>query len=116
MAWVTQILVFFQLEHIHEIEFPGVGSLEAYPNGNALSYINIFRLGKGLRDMGRFALRWTGHSQFWRIMAKLSFLDDTPFNINGVDISPRQFLIRHLTPRLQFRENERDIVLVRIQA
>ena len=106
----------FQPEHIHEVEIPGVGSLEAYPNGNALNYINIFGLGKGLRDMGRFALRWKGHSHFWRIMTKLGFLDDTPLDIDEVDISPRQFLIRHLTPRLQFRENERDIVLLRIQA
>jgi len=106
----------FQPEHVHEIEFPGLGRLEAYPNGNAINYINIFGLGKGLKDMGRFALRWTGHSQFWRIMTKLGFLDDTPLDIDGVDISPRQFLIRHLTPRLQFRENERDIVLLRIQA
>jgi len=106
----------FQPEYIHEIEFPGVGSLEAYPNGNALNYINIFELGKGLRDMGRFAMRWTGHSQFWHIMAKLGFLDDIPLNIDGENISPRQFLVRHLTPRLQFRKNERDIVLLRIQA
>jgi len=106
----------FQPEHIHEVEIPGVGSFEAYPNGNALNYINIFGLGKEVRDMGRFSLRWTGHSQFWRIMTKLGFLDDTPLDIDGVDISPRQFLIRHLTPRLQFRENERDIVLLRIQA
>jgi saccharopine dehydrogenase-like NADP-dependent oxidoreductase len=106
----------FQPENIHEIEFPGVGRLEAYPNGNALNYINIFELGKGLKNMGRFAMRWTGHSQFWSIMVKLGFLDDTPHNINRVNISPRQFLVRHLTPHLQFRENERDIVLLRIEA
>ena len=52
----------FMPENVHEIEFPGIGKLEAYPNGDAERYVEIFDLGKQLVEMGRFALRWPGHS------------------------------------------------------
>ncbi|MBN1830144.1 MAG: saccharopine dehydrogenase NADP-binding domain-containing protein [Deltaproteobacteria bacterium] len=106
----------FRKEYIHDIYVPELGILEAYPNGDAVHYISVFKLSENIQNMGRFALRWPGHSQFWRIIAELGFLDDTPEKIAGADISPRQFLVEHLTPRLQFRENERDIVILLVKA
>ncbi len=106
----------FKKENVHEISFPGIGTLEAYPNGDSERYVKIFDLGDQLKEMGRFALRWTGHSQFWRTMVALGLLDDMPIKINQADISPRTFLSKCLTPRLQFKENERDIALLRVEA
>lgn len=104
----------FRDEHGHTVEVDGLGLLEAYPNGDAIHFINVFNLGSEVRDMGRFALRYPGHSRFWSIMAEMGFLDDTPLTTAGGAISPRQFLVRHLTPKLQFDENERDMVVLRI--
>ncbi len=106
----------FQNENVHEIEFAGIGVLEAYPNGDSERYIKIFGLSDELREMGRFALRWTGHSDFWRTMVALGLLDDAPIKINQADIIPREFLSKCLTPRLQFKEDERDIALLRVEA
>jgi saccharopine dehydrogenase-like NADP-dependent oxidoreductase len=106
----------FEPEHIHEITFEDLGSLEAYPNGDAVRYVDLFGLGPELAEMGRFALRWPGHSRFWRKMVALGFLDDTPVEVNGVRISPRTFLTRCLPPRLQYQENERDLALLRVTA
>ena len=106
----------FKEKHIHSVDVPGIGSVEAYPNGDAVKYINIFGLGKKVRHMGRFGLRWPGHSQFWRVMVDLGFLDETPEEWDRVSISPRQFLVRHLEPRLQFKEKERDVVIIQVQA
>ncbi len=106
----------FKEENVHEITFPGIGALEAYPNGDAQRYVKIYGLGDELKEMGRFALRWTGHSQFWRTMVALGLLDDTPIKINQADISPRTFLSKCLSPKLQFKENERDIALLRVEA
>ena len=106
----------FNKEHGHMVEVSGIGALEAYPNGDAIHYIDIFKLGESIRDMGRFALRWPGHSQFWRTMVQLGFLEDAPLDVGGVEISPRQFLVHHLTPKLQFSEDERDIVILRVKA
>jgi lysine 6-dehydrogenase len=106
----------FREENIHEIEFPGIGSVEAYPNGDSERYVEIFGLGKELVEMGRFALRWPGHSRFWRTMVDLGLLEDNTIKINNADISPRVFLTNWLTPRLQFGKEERDLALLRVEA
>jgi lysine 6-dehydrogenase len=105
----------FSEEHTHLLDIPGLATLEAYPNGDAVHYRELFRMGPGLTDMGRFALRWPGHCRFWYTMAQLGFLDDEPVAIEGASISPRQFLVHYLTPRLQFREGERDVVILRAE-
>ena len=106
----------FSEEHMHLLDIPGLGTLEAYPNGDAVHYRELFGIGPGLTDMGRFALRWPGHCRFWYTMAQLGFLDDEPVAIEGARVSPRQFLVHHLGPRLQFRQGERDVVILRAQA
>ncbi len=106
----------FPPETVHEIEFPGIGPVEAYPNGDAERYVEIFGLGRGLTEMGRFALRWPGHSRFWRTMVDLGVLEEAPVRIGDAEISPRSFLTRCLTPGLQYGENERDLAGLRVEA
>jgi len=106
----------FREENVHEIEFPGFGAVEAYPNGDSERYVKIFGLGKELVEMGRFALRWPGHSRFWRAMVDLGLLDENPINVNKADISPRAFLANCLPPKLQYKNDEQDITLLRVEA
>ena len=106
----------FMEEHGHMVEMTGLGPLEAYPNGDAIHFIEAFDLGPGIRDMGRFALRYPGHRRFWLTMSRLGFLDDTPVTIDGASVSPRRFLVHHLTPRLQFGDRERDVAALRVKA
>lgn len=106
----------FRQENGHDIEVPGAGAMQAYYNGDALHYIEVFGLGPELKEMGRFAMRWPGHNRFWDAMVELGFLDDTPIRVGTAEISPRRFVVEHLTPRLQFRENERDMVVIRVEA
>lgn len=106
----------FRPENGHAFEVPGVGAMDAYPNGDALHYIEVFGLGPELREMGRYAMRWPGHNPFWNAMAELGFLDETPRRIGGVDLSPRRFVVEHLAPRLQFEDTERDLVVIRVEA
>lgn len=106
----------FRPEHGHTVEVAGLGPLEAYPNGDAIHYIQVFNLGDKVRDMGRFALRYPGHRDFWSVMAALGFLDDAPVDVDGHPVTPRRFLVRHLTPRLQFADGERDLVVLRVKA
>jgi lysine 6-dehydrogenase len=103
-------------ENIHEIEFADIGMVEAYPNGDSERYVDIFGLGEELQTMARYALRWPGHSKFWRTMVDLGLLEETPVQIDGVDISPRAFLAKCLTPQLQFADNQRDVALLRVEA
>ncbi len=106
----------FREENVHEIEFPGLGAVEAYPNGDSERYVEIFGLGKELVEMGRFALRWPGHSKFWRTMVDLGLLENSPISTDSGDISPRSFLAKCLSPRLQFKSGQRDVALLRVEA
>jgi len=106
----------FREENVHEIAFPGIGRVEAYLNGDSARYVKIFGLGNELLDMGRYALRWPGHSKFWHTMVELGLLDDKAITIDKTDISPRTFLAKCLTPRLQYKDDEKDIALLRVEA
>ncbi len=105
----------FRADHLHLVDVPGVGTLEAYPNGDALQYIAPFGIEGTVRDMGRFAMRWPGHAELWYPLSQLGLLDDSPIEIAGASISPRQFLVELLSPRLQFRPDERDIAILRVE-
>ncbi len=104
----------FREPNIHILEVDDMGPMEAYYNGDAAHYIDIFGIGETVQDMGRFAFRWPGHCRFWSTMTDLGFLEEAP--TGNTPISPRRFLVDHLTPRLQFEPNERDMVIVRIEA
>ncbi len=105
----------FKKHNVHEITFPGIGTFEAYPNGDAQRYVDIFDMDNELKEMGRFALRWTGHADFWRRMVALGLLEETPVAIGGVEVSPRAFLSKCITPKLGFEEDERDLALLRVE-
>lgn len=104
----------FHSPYIHSVDVPGLGHMEAYPNGDAVHFAKLFGLGEHLRHMGRFVVRWPGHCSTWRLFADLEFLSDKPLEINGTSISPRAFLAHHLSPQLQFAANERDVALIMV--
>jgi saccharopine dehydrogenase-like NADP-dependent oxidoreductase len=106
----------FEDAHTHVLDVPGVGPLEAFPNGDAIHYRELLRLGPALRELGRFALRWPGHCAFWRTMAALGFLADEPVDVAGVRVSPRLFTARRLEPQLQYAADERDLALLHVRA
>lgn len=106
----------FKRENIHEIEFEGIGAVEAYANGDSERYVEIFDAGDELLEMARFALRWPGHSAFWHTMVALGLLDEAPITIGDTEISPRTFLAKSLTPQLHFKKDEQDIALLRVVA
>ncbi len=106
----------FAERNIHTPHVDELGELEAIPNGDALRYIDLFGLGRSLRAMGRFSLRWPGHCAFWKKLAGLGFLDDEPIIVGSVEVAPREFLHSLLEPQLQYGENERDVSFIRIDA
>jgi lysine 6-dehydrogenase len=96
----------------HTVDVDGVGTLEAYANGDAREFVDLLGLAGTVRRSGRYSLRWPGHLEFWSRMSALGFLDEAP--LDGVGVSPREFLLRHLEPRLHYSSNESDMVMMRI--
>jgi lysine 6-dehydrogenase len=105
----------FDESNVHTVEVPPFGSLEAYPNGDAADYAQRFGIADSAREVGRYALRWPGHVQLWRALVGLGFLEQEPVpGLRG--ISPREFMIRHLEPRLGYSDSQRDAVILRVEA
>ncbi len=94
---------------VHTIAFPGLGELEAIPNGDSVYFTNLMGLSKTIRETGRYALRWPGWSSFWRPLKELGFLNEEP--VKGLDskISPIDFLDKFLGPQLEYKSDEKDL-------
>ncbi len=106
----------FLPEHVFPVDVPGFGTLEAFPNGDALPYADQLGLDRlHLQDLGRFALRWPGHCDFWRRLVALGLLDSEPVTVGSQRVVPRQFLATALEPHLQYAPEERDVVILRIE-
>jgi len=95
---------------IHTIQFPGLGEMEALPNGDAVFYTDLLGVTSGIREAGRYTLRWPGWCAFWRPLKRLGMLADEP--VRGLDcaVTPHQFMVKLLEPQLQYADGEKDVV------
>ncbi len=93
----------------HEVDFPSLGRLEAIPNGDAVAYIERLGLSETIRDAGRYSLRWPGWRAFWQTLKLLGFLEEAPVPGLPGGVSPKQFMVKHLEPRLQYGPQEKDL-------
>jgi saccharopine dehydrogenase-like NADP-dependent oxidoreductase len=106
----------FRPHHLHVVDLPDIGPLEAFPNGDAIEYIRMLGLDPArLRDAGRYALRYPGHSAFWQTLVDLHLLDDDVTVVEGVAVNRRKFLAAALAPYLQYADDERDLAIVRVE-
>ncbi len=99
-------------DQIHAIDYPGLGRLEAIPNGDAVFFTDLLGITDTIRETGRYSLRWPGWSAFWHPLKQLGFLSDEPVSGLPCDVSPYQFLNRFLGPKLQYRGDEKDLVVM----
>jgi len=98
---------------IGAIDFPGLGELESIPNGDAAFYTDLLGVTRTIRETGRYALRWPGWCAFWAPLKKLGFLSDEPLDMGGCPVTPHQFVVQLTEPQLQFRDDEKDLVVMR---
>lgn len=97
-------------EHLHSVDFPGIGTLEAIVNGDAVVFTDLLGITSSIRETGRYSLRWPGWSDFWRPVKQLGFLEETPVPGLPCEVTPVQFLDKLMGPRLAYGRNEKDVV------
>lgn len=95
---------------VHEIDFPGLGTLEAIPNGDAVLFTDALGVTETIRETGRYSLRWPGWSAFWLPLKQLGFLGEDPVAGLPCEVSPYQMIDKLLGPQLQYQRNEKDLV------
>jgi saccharopine dehydrogenase-like NADP-dependent oxidoreductase len=106
----------FAPEHGHTVAVDDVGPLEAFPNGDVLAYLRLLGIDpSGVRRAGRFAMRYPGHSAFWKTLVDLHLLDDNDVIVEGVPVDRRRFLAAALEPHLQYAPGERDLAILRVE-
>ena len=97
---------------IHHIEFPGLGRLEAIPNGDAVHFCDLLNIRDKLIETGRYTLRWPGWCDFWKPLKQLGFLGDAPVKGLPCELTPNVFMAKLLAPRLQYKKNEKDLAVM----
>lgn len=97
---------------IHEIDFPGLGKLEAIPNGNAAHFIELLEISNTIKETGRYSLRWPGWSAFWSPLKKLGCFSESPVDGLAGSISPHEFFVKWLEPQLQYENDEKDLAVM----
>ena len=94
---------------IRSIDFPGLGLLEAIPNGDAVYFTDQLGVTNNIQETGRYSLRWPGWSAFWQPLKQMGFLSDEPVPGLPAAVTPRQLLSNLLAPQLQYQNDEKDL-------
>jgi len=98
---------------VKTMDVPGVGELELILNGDAVTFAERMGLSSTLRNTTRCTMRWPGHAALWKALVDLNFLSDEPVKGLPFEITPYRFMVNHLEPQLQYKEGERDWVVLR---
>lgn len=104
----------FSPENMHTVNIDTIGEMEAYYNGDAVKYLDIFGIKETTVSTGRYSLRYPGHAAFWKKMVDLGFLNEEPISVGGQQVSPRQFVHDLIEPQIHYANDERDVAGIRI--
>ena len=104
------------LSEIEELEFPGVGTLEAFHTAGGLSTMAQSYQGK-VPSMEYKTLRYPGHARIMETIRDLGLLDLEPVDVKGTRVVPRDVFISVVGPRLRkdYRASP-DMVVLRVEA
>jgi lysine 6-dehydrogenase len=65
-----------------------------------------------LKEFAEKTVRWPGHFDGVDTLKECGLLDLNPVEFEGAEISPRQFLLSLITPRLQAKEGDTDVCVM----
>ncbi len=104
------------LSEIEELEFPGVGTLEAFHTAGGLSTMAQSYAGR-VPTMEYKTLRYPGHAKAMETIRDLGLLDLEPVDVKGARVVPRDVFISIVGPRLKkdYRTSP-DMVVLRVEA
>jgi len=99
------------LSGLEEVEFPGVGRLEAFYTDGLKTLLHTV---KDVDDMWEKTLRYPGHAKKMELFKDLGFFDEEPINVDGVSLSPRRLSARLFGQKLLMPE-VKDIVAMKVE-
>ncbi len=92
------------------IEFPGVGTLEAFNTDGLRTLLNTidapFKIEK--------TLRYPGHIEKMRMLREVGFFNKEPIDVGGVMVAPLDLTTKLLFPMWQMKEGDEDFTILRV--
>ncbi len=93
------------------IEFPGVGTLEAFNTDGLRSLADTLKA----PFMKEKTLRWPGHAELMRVLRDTGFFSLDPVEVKGQKVRPRDLTAALLFPKWTFEEGEADLTVMRVR-
>jgi saccharopine dehydrogenase-like NADP-dependent oxidoreductase len=93
------------------IEFPGVGTLEAFNTDGLRSLAETLKA----PFMKEKTLRWPGHAELMRVLRDTGFFSLEPVDVKGQQVRPRDLTAALLFPKWTFDEGEADLTVMRVR-
>ncbi|MFX0205457.1 MAG: saccharopine dehydrogenase family protein [Candidatus Hodarchaeota archaeon] len=93
------------------IDFPGIGSLEAFNMDGLRTLTKTF---PDIPNKIEKTLRYPGHIAKMKLLMELGFFSHETIQVKGVKIKPIDLSTKLLFPRWKFKEGEEDLVVMQI--
>lgn len=106
---IVKVPTFTELEYI---DFPPLGKVEAFVISGSMSTTPYTHLGK-LQRYENKVLRYPGHFYTFEAYKRLGLFSETPIEVNGQMVVPRQVYHALLEPQIKAPAGMRDICIMR---
>ena len=93
------------------LEFPGVGTLEAFNTDGLRSLVHTLR---GVPDMREKTMRYPGHIELMRVLRHTGLFAKEPIEVKGQKVRPLDVTAALLFPKWTFDESEADLTVMRV--
>jgi saccharopine dehydrogenase-like NADP-dependent oxidoreductase len=99
------------LSGIEDIEFPGVGKLEAFFTDGLRTLLYTM---DGVQDMWEKTLRYPGHAEKIKLLEAMGLFKEEKIKVEGVEVSPRKLTVKLLEQTLR-KPELRDFVALKVE-
>jgi len=93
------------------LEFPGIGTLEAFNTDGLRSLIQTM---PHIPDMVERTLRYPGHRELMLAFRESGFFSDDPIDVDGVAVTPRAFTSKILFDQWKLHPGEAELTVMRV--
>jgi lysine 6-dehydrogenase len=99
------------LSGLEEVEFPGLGKLEAFYTDGLRTLPQTIT---DARDMWEKTLRYPGHAEKIKLLKTLGFFEEEPIDVDGISVSPRKLTVKLLEQKLR-KPEVKDVVALKVE-
>lgn len=100
------------LSEVELLDFPGVGTLEAFNTDGLRSLVHTLDVPHMLEK----TMRYPGHAELMRVLRHAGFFSSDPIDVGGQRVVPLEVTSALLFPKWAFDDREADVTIMRVTA